>query len=87
MAGRKPHMASMWKKWMKNVDRDEPTSFLAHVNLGCTQREYKRNEIIIDGYRKMFESRFSATATVKVPGWEKPHAKAVAWSCDMGESA
>ena len=28
----------------------------------------------------MFESRISAGATAKLPGWEKPHAKTVAWS-------
>ena len=31
MAGKKWNMAPMWKKWMKHVDVDEPTSFLAHV--------------------------------------------------------
>ena len=31
----------------------------------------------------MFESRISAGATEKLPGWEKPHAKTVAWSYDM----
>ena len=31
----------------------------------------------------MVESRISAGATEKVPGWEKPHAKTVAWSDGM----
>ena len=31
----------------------------------------------------MFESRNSAGASDKLPGWEKPHAKTVAWSSDM----
>ena len=31
----------------------------------------------------MFEARFSAGATEKLPGWERPRAKTVAWSCDM----
>ena len=74
---------SLWKKLMKNVDLDEPTSFLDHVYLGCTQRECKPNEIIIDECRRMFESRFFAGATEKLQGWEKPHAKTVAWSYDM----
>ena len=39
MAGKQQHMAPMRKKLMKNVDLDEPTSFLDHVYLGCTQRE------------------------------------------------
>ena len=43
----------------------EPTSFL-DVYLGCTQRECKSNESIIDEYRKMFESRISAGATEKL---------------------
>ena len=31
----------------------------------------------------MFDSRISAGATEKLAGWEKPHAKTVAWSYDM----
>ena len=31
----------------------------------------------------MFESRISAGATEELPGWEKLHAKTVAWSYDM----
>ena len=49
----------------------------------CTQRECKPHEPIIEQYKKMFESRISAGATEKLPGWEKPHAKTVAWSYDM----
>ena len=45
-SGKKQNMAPMWKKLMKNVDLDKPTSFLNHVYLGCTQRECKQNEII-----------------------------------------
>ena len=64
-AGKKQNMTPMWKKLMKNVDLDEPTSFLDHVYLVCTQRECKPNEIVIDEKRKMFESRISARATEK----------------------
>ena len=35
----------------QKVDLDEPTSFLDHVYLGCTQRECKPNETIIEKYR------------------------------------
>ena len=35
----------------------------------------------------MFESRISAGATEKLPGWDKFHAKTVAWSCDVGGHA
>ena len=36
MAGKKQNMGPMWKKLMKNVDLDEPTSFHVHVYLGFT---------------------------------------------------
>ena len=32
VAGKKKNMAPMWKKLMKNVDLDEPTSYLDHEN-------------------------------------------------------
>ena len=52
------------------MDLEEPTSFLDHVCLGCTQRECKPNEDIVNQCRemfesRMFESRISATATEK----------------------
>ena len=46
MAGKKQKMA--WKNLMKKVELGEPSSFLDHVYLGCTQRECKPNETIID---------------------------------------
>ena len=67
----------------KKVDVGEPTSFLDHVYLGYTQRDCKPNEKIIEQYKKIFESRISAGATEKLPGWEMPHAKTVPWSNDM----
>ena len=80
MAGKKHNMAPMWKM-MKNVDIDEPTSFLDREHLGCTQRELKPNQSIIDEHRNMFESRISAGATEKLPITSQ--AKTVAWSYDM----
>ena len=70
-------------KKSKLVDLDEPTSFLDHENVGCTQRECKPTETIIERYTKMFESLISAGATEKLSGWEKPHAKTVTWSYDI----
>ena len=75
MAGKEQKMVPMWKKLMKNVDLDEPTSFLDHVFLGFTQRECKPNEMIIEECSKMFESRISAGATEILPGWEKASRK------------
>ena len=83
MAGKKQNLAPMWKKLMENEDIDEPASFFYHVYLGCTQRECKPNEAIIEQYTNMFESRISAGATDKLPGWPKPHAHTEVWSYDM----
>ena len=68
--------------WCKTLILTNAHPFLDHVYLGCTQRECKPNEIMVDEYRKMCESRMSAGWTEKLPEWEKPHAKTVAWSHD-----
>ena len=73
---------NMWKKLMKLVDPGDPTSFLVHVNLGCTQRECKSNGSINEKYKKMFEPRISVGAT-QLFGCERSHATRVAWSYDM----
>ena len=65
MARKKHNLASMWKKLMKDVDIEEPTSFLDHDYVGCTQRECKPNEKNIGQPNKMFESRISSGATEK----------------------
>ena len=75
MAGRQQNTPPTWKKLMENVDLEEPTSFLDHVFLGCTQSECKSNESIIEKYAKMFRSRISAGATQKIEEWEKFDAK------------
>ena len=67
----------------RDVDTEEPTSFLDHVYPGCTKRECKPNVTIIEQYKKMFESHISARATEKLPGWDVPRSKVCAWSCDM----
>ena len=83
LAGRKQNLSPMWKKLVKLVDHGEPTSFLDHLCVRCTQRECKSNENTIEEYKKLFDSRISAGATEKLPGCEKPHAKTVVWSYDM----
>ena len=55
----------------KEVDLGDPTSFLDHVCLGCTQRQCEISKDIVDNYRTMFESRNSAGAT------EKYHARKI----------
>ena len=39
LAGKKHNIDPMWKVLNKEVDLGEPTSFLDHVNLECTQRQ------------------------------------------------
>ena len=60
LAGNKQNIDPMWKVLNKEVELGEPTSFLDHENLGCTQRQCEINKDIVDNYRTMFESRISA---------------------------
>ena len=57
LAGKKQNLDPMWKALNKEVDLGEPTSFLDHVYLGCTQRQCQISKDIVDNYRTMFESR------------------------------
>ena len=72
VAGKKQNMAPMWKTLMKLVDLGEPTSFLDYVYLGCTQRECKPNETIIEECRDMLESRNSAGKSLTQRRWPGP---------------
>ena len=67
LAGKKQNLDPMWKVLNKDVDLGEPTSFLDHVYLGCTQRECQISKDIVENYRSMFESRISAGAMEKLP--------------------
>ena len=71
----------MWKVLNKEVDLGEPTSFLDHVHLVCTQRQCGISKDIVDNYRTMFESRFSAGATEKLPCSQ--NLRISSWSYDM----
>ena len=64
--GKKQNIYSMWKVQNKEVDLGEPTSFLDHVHLGCTQRQCEISKDIADKNRTMFESRISTGATGKI---------------------
>ena len=59
LAGKKQNMNPMLKLFNKELDLGEPTSFLDHVYLGCTQRQCEISKDIVDNYRTMFESRIS----------------------------
>ena len=65
LAGKKQNIDPMWKVLKKDVDLEEPTSFLDHACLGCTQRECETSKDIVDNYRDLFRSRISAGAKEK----------------------
>ena len=67
LAGKKQNLDPMWNVLNKEVDLGEPTSFLDHVYLGCSQRPCEISKVFVDNYRTMFESRVSAGATEKMP--------------------
>ena len=81
LAGKKQNINPMWKELNKEVDLGEPTSFLNHVFLGCTQRQCETSKDPVDKYRTMFESRISAGATEKLPCSE--NIRISSWSYDM----
>ena len=57
----------MWKVLNQEVDLGEPTSFLDHVYLGCTQRQCEMSKDIVDKNRTMFEREISAGGVEKLP--------------------
>ena len=44
LAGKKQNIDPMWNLVNKQVDLGEPTSFLDHVYLGCTQRQCQNKQ-------------------------------------------
>ena len=81
LAGKKQNLDPMWKLLNKEVDLGEPTSFLDHENLRCTQRQCEISKNTVDNYRTMFESRISAGGVEKLPRSENPSISS--WSYDM----
>ena len=64
--GKEQNISPTWKIFMKDVDLGEPTSFLDHVYLVCTQRDCQVSKDIVENYRSVFESRISTRATEKL---------------------
>ena len=85
MAGKKQNIDPMWKVLNKEVDLGEPTSFLDHVYLGCTQRQCEISKGVVDNYRTMFESIISAGGTEKLPFPQ--NLRISSWSYDMAGHA
>ena len=51
LAGKNQNIDPMWNVLNKEVDLGEPTSFLNHENLGCTQRQCEISKDIVDNNR------------------------------------
>ena len=85
LAGKKQNLDPMWKLLNKEVDLGQPTSFLDHVYLGCTQRQCEISKDIVDNYRTMFESQISAGGVEKLP-FPQNH-RTSSWSYDMAVHA
>ena len=85
LAGKKQKLDPMWKVVNKEVDLGEPTSFLDHVYLGCTQRQCEISKNTVDNYRTMFESRISAGRVEKLP--YPQNLRISSWSYDMAGHA
>ena len=85
LAGKKQNLDPMWKVLNKEVDLGEPTSFLDHVYLVCTQRQCEISKDMVDNYRTMFESRLSAGGVEKLPCPQ--NLRISSWSYDMAGHA
>ena len=83
IAGRKQNIDPVWKVLIKEVDLGEPTSFLDHVNLGCTQGECETSKDSVDNNRNMFEYRISGRAEEKLPRSRKLDPDISSWSYDV----
>ena len=81
LAGKKKNLDPMWIVLNKEVELGEPTSFLDHVYLGCTQRQCEISKDVVDNYRTIVDSRISAVRTEKLPYSE--NLRMSSWSYDM----
>ena len=81
LAGKKQNLDPMWKL-LNKVDLGEPTSFLDHIYLGCTERQCEIRKDIVDNYRTIFGSRLGAE---KLPF--PLNLRISSWSYDMAGHA
>ena len=57
-AGKKQNRVPMWKKWMKNVDLEEPTSFLDHVFWDALNVNVNRTRSSLNNRRRCLDHAF-----------------------------
>ena len=87
LAGKRRNIDPMWKVLNKEVDLGEPTSFLHHVYLGCTQRQSEISKDIVDNYRAMFESQNFRGVELRKLTILLRILRISSWSYDMGGHA
>ena len=80
LAGKKQNLDPMWKLLNKEVDLGEPTSFLEHVYLGCTQRQCEISKNTVDNYRtSVWITNFSGWNRKTSILWESSYLFMVLW--------
>ena len=67
LVGKKQNVNPTWKILMKGVDLGEPTSFLDHIHLGCTQRECQISKDMVDNYQKYVRIKDFCWGYGKIP--------------------
>ena len=82
-AGKKQNIDPMWKVLNKEVDLGEPTSFLDHVYLGCTQRSCEISKDIVT--EPCLSHEFQRRRTEKLPF--PLNLRISSWSYDMAGHA
>ena len=66
--------------WKKRGSYGNHTIFLITYFGDVHNVNANRMKQLLNNLRRCFESRISVGATEKLPAWEKPHARSVAWS-------
>ena len=71
------------RNWWKNVVLTNQHHFLTMCIWDVLNVNANRMKHLLNDTQQMFDSRISAGATDKLPGWQQPHTKTVACSHDM----
>ena len=79
--GKKQNIDPMWKLLNKDVDVGEPTSFLDHVYLGCTQRQCEISKDIVDNLQNHVWITNFRGGTAQLPCSE--NIRISSWSYDV----
>ena len=86
LAGKKHNLDPMWKALYKEVDLGEPTSFLYHVYLGCTQKTNAKSAKILWTITEPCSNReFQRGGLEKLPFPQ--NTRISSWSYDMAGHA